>query len=265
MLLWNRRSRYILWTVFAVAVTVIFVAPIATVILAGFAGEWTGHMPSQLGLGRFEKALGGDDLASLAVSLQTAIISSGLALILGTWAALSVREVPSWLRRTVDAVFHLPIAIPSVAIGLGLLTAFNERPFLLGGTKWIVIVAHTALVLAFAFSSVSAALERLDPAYRHVAESLGAGSARVLRTVTLPLLMPSLGAAAGLAIALSMGELGATVMVYPATWRTLPVTIFGLSDRGQVFSAAASTTLLLLVTLLALLLVGRVRGKAALR
>lgn len=207
------------------------------------------------------KSFGGDDLASMAVSLQTAVMSSGVALLLGTWAALSVREVPSWLRRVIDAVFHLPIAIPSVAIGLGLLTAFNEPPLLLGGTKWIVIVAHTALVLAFAFSSVSAALERLDPAYRQVAESLGAGSVRVVRTVTLPLLMPSLGAATGLAIALSMGELGATVMVYPSSWRTLPVTIFGLSDRGQVFSAAASTTLLLMVTLLALLVVGRLRGR----
>ncbi|CPW22880.1 2-aminoethylphosphonate transport system permease protein phnV [Mycobacteroides abscessus] len=104
-----------------------------------------------------------------------------------------------------------------------------------------------------------------DMQSRQVAESLGAGSARVVRTVTLPLLMPSLGAAAGLAIALSMGELGATVMVYPSSWRTLPVTIFGLSDRGQVFSAAASTALLLMVTLFALLVVGRLRGKVALR
>ncbi|ALR11208.1 ABC transporter permease [Mycobacteroides saopaulense] len=263
MLLWTRRSRMVLWAVFAAAVTAIFVAPIATVVLAGFSGEWTGPLPSQLGVGRFEKVLGGDDLASLAVSLQTALIASAFALVLGTWAALSVREVAPWFRRAVDILFHLPIAIPSVAIGLGLLIAFNERPFLLGGTKWIVIVAHTALVLAFAFSSVSAALARLDPAYRQVAESLGAGRGRVLSRVTLPLLMPSLGAAAGLAIALSMGELGATVMVYPATWRTLPVTIFGLSDRGQVFSAAASTTLLLLVTLLALLVVGRIRGKPA--
>lgn len=265
MLLWSRQSKIFVWVVFAVAVIVIFLAPIAIVALAGFAGQWTGPLPSQLGFERFEKALGGDDLASLAVSLQTALVASAFALVLGAWAALSVRQVPPSFRRAIDAVFHLPIAIPSVAIGLGLLMAFNERPFLVGGTKWIVILAHTALVLAFAFSSVTAALERLDPAYRQVAESLGAGPGRVLMKVTLPLLMPSLGAAAGLAIALSMGELGATVMVYPATWRTLPVTIFGLSDRGQVFSAAASTTLLLLLTLLALLAVGRIRGKAALR
>jgi 2-aminoethylphosphonate transport system permease protein len=77
--------------------------------------------------------------------------------------------------------------------------------------------------------------------------------------------LPALGAAAGLAVALSMGELGATVMVYPATWKTLPVTIFALTDRGQAFQAAACTTILLLVTLVALVLLGRVRGRAALR
>ena len=71
----------------------------------------------------------------------------------------------------------------------------------------------------------------------------------MLFRVTLPLLLPALGAAAGLAVALSMGELGATVMVYPATWKTLPVTIFALTDRGQAFQAAACTTILLLVTL----------------
>jgi 2-aminoethylphosphonate transport system permease protein len=152
-----------------------------------------------------------------------------------------------------------------VAIGLGLLIAFNSRPLLLGGTRWIVILAHTVLVLAFAFSAVSAALDRLDPAYRQAAESLGAGPVRVLTRVTLPLLLPSLGAAAGLAVALSMGELGATVMVYPATWKTLPVTIFGLTDRGQAFQAAACTTILLLVTLLALVILGRIKGRAALR
>lgn len=107
-----------------------------------------------------------------------------------------------WLRRCTDAVFHLPILTPSVAIGLGLLIAFNSRPLLLGGTRWIVIMAHAVLVLAFAFSSVSAALQRLDPYFtRQAAESLGAGPVRVLVQVTLPLLLPALGAAAGLAVA----------------------------------------------------------------
>lgn len=265
MLLWTRRARYLTLTFFAAVVAIVFVAPIATVIAAALAGAWNGPLPSDLGTENLSAALSDDNLASMVVSLQTAVIAGGLALVVGTWAALAAREAPPWLRKVTDAVFHLPVALPSVAIGLGLLIAFNERPVLLGGTKWIVILAHAVLVLAFAFSAVSAALDRLDPAYRQAAESLGAGPARVLLRITLPLLVPALGAAAGLSVALSMGELGATVMVYPATWKTLPVTIFGLTDRGQVFQAAANTTLLLLVTLLALLALGRIRGRGAAR
>lgn len=265
MLLWTGRSRAVVLAAFVVVVVVVFVAPLATVAVAGLAGAWTSALPSNLGFGHVADALSGENLASLAVSLQTAFIAGGLALVLGAWAALASRGAPPWLSRVTVAVFHLPIAVPSVAVGLGLLIAFNSRPLLLGGTRWIVILAHTVLVLAFSFSAVSAAMDRLDPAYRQAAESLGAGPVRVLVRVTLPLLLPSLGAAAGLAVALSMGELGATVMVYPATWKTLPVTIFALTDRGQAFQAAACTTILLLVTLVALVGLGRIRGRAALR
>ena len=48
-------------------------------------------------------------------------------------------------------------------------------------------------------------------------------------------------------------------------WKTLPVSIFGLTDRGQAFQAAAGTTVLLLVTLLVLIVLGRICGLAALR
>lgn len=58
MLLWNRRSRLILWSVFAVVITVVFIAPVATVVLAGFSGAWTGPLPTQLSFMRYEKALG---------------------------------------------------------------------------------------------------------------------------------------------------------------------------------------------------------------
>ncbi|WP_336081529.1 ABC transporter permease [Nocardia sp. SSK8] len=265
MLIWTPRGKALVLGVFGLVVAVVFVAPIATVVAAALAGSWTGPLPSNLGVARLGDALSGEQAASLSVSLQTALLAGAVSLVLGTWAALASREAPGWLRRLTDAVFHLPVAVPSVALGLGVLIAFNERPLLLGGTKWIVILAHSVLVLAYAFSAVSAALDRLDPAYRQAAESLGAGPVRVLCQITLPLLLPALGAAAGLAIALSMGELGATIMVYPATWKTLPVSIFAQTDRGEVFDAAAGTTVLVVVTLVVLVVLGRVRGRVALR
>ena len=71
--------------------------------------------------------------------------------------------------------------------------------------------------------------------------------------VTLPLVAPYLVAAFGLSFALSMGELGATVMVYPPGWVTMPVAIFGLTDRGDIFTGAALTMILVVATLVLLI------------
>ena len=83
MLLWSRRSRAAILVGFAVVVLVVFVAPLATVVVAGLAGSWTEALPSDLGFGHFDDALSGENLASLSVSLQTAFIAGGIALVLG--------------------------------------------------------------------------------------------------------------------------------------------------------------------------------------
>jgi 2-aminoethylphosphonate transport system permease protein len=146
-------------------------------------------------------------------------------------------------------LFFIPSAVPSVSVGLGLLVAFSQRPLLLNGTTAIVILAHFVLISAFSFGNVSAGLARLSPDYEEVASSLGARPTYRLFNVTLPLIAPYLIAAIGLSFALSMGELGATVMVYPPGWVTLPVAIFGLTDRGDIFSGAALTMILVAATL----------------
>jgi 2-aminoethylphosphonate transport system permease protein len=109
------------------------------------------------------------------------------------------------------------------------------------------------LISAFAFGNISAGLSRLAPDYEEVASCLGARPGYRLLHVTLPLIAPYLIASFGLSFALSMGELGATVMVYPPGWVTMPVAIFGLTDRGDIFTGAALTMILVVATLVLLL------------
>lgn len=261
MLLWSRPARYTVVGVFAVVVLVVVVAPLATLLLAALAGSWTGVLPTTWTGDNLAEAVDGDGLASLLVSVQTALLAGAVSVGVGTWAVLAAENAPRAVRSVTTALCTVPVAVPSVVVGLGLLIAFNRPPLLLGGTQWIVILAHAVLVLAFTVSTVGAGLARLDPVHAQAAESLGASPARVLFRVRLPLLLPSITAAAGLAVALSMGELGATIMVYPPSWRTLPVTVFTLSDRGDAFLASASTVVLLVTTGLLLLAIGRLRTR----
>ncbi|MFI1174983.1 ABC transporter permease [Streptomyces melanogenes] len=265
MLVHSRGGRWATWIVFFVLFLPLFALPLLVVVAASFATNWSGAFPSGFTTGHYDAATTGDSLQALTTSLVTALTASVLALTVGAWAALAAASLKKRGKQAMDALFVLPVAVPSVVVGLAILVAFSKPPFLLNGTRWIVILAHTVLVTAFAYQSVSAAILRLDPMYEQAAASLGARPSYVLWRVRLPLLLPSLNAAAGLCFALSMGELSATMMLYPPDWTPLPVQIFAATDRGSLFTGAAVAVVLMGTTLLVLLAVSRIRTKASYR
>ncbi len=265
MLVWSRLGRVLTFAVTTVLFAAVYGLPLAVIALASVAGQWNGVLPSQLTLAHYANALQGESFEQLRVSVATGFIASLVALVSGTWAALALRGRRPLPTRVFDAVFFVPSAVPSVSVGLGLLVAYSQPPVLLNGTTAIVLIAHFVLISAFTYGNVSAGLARLPADFEQVAESLGARPWYLLRRVTLPLVTPYLIAAFSLSFALSVGELGATVMVYPPGWVTLPVGIFALSDRGAVFDAAALTMVLATTTLVVLLGLSRIPTKASAR
>ncbi|MEV5617497.1 MULTISPECIES: ABC transporter permease [Streptomyces] len=265
MLVHSRTGTWATWSAFALLSVPLFAVPLLVILAASFSTNWSGALPSGPTVTRYTAATSGDSLQALTTSLVTAVCASVLALVLGGWAALAADSLGRRGKRLLDALFMLPVAVPSVVVGLAVLVAFSRPPVLLNGTRWIVIIAHTVLVTAFAYQSVSAAARRLDPMYEQAAASLGASPARVLWRVRLPLLLPSLTAAAGLCFALSMGELSATMMLYPPDWTPLPVHIFAATDRGSLFTGAALAVVLMGATLLVLTAVSRIRTRASYR
>ncbi|MFJ9075434.1 ABC transporter permease [Streptomyces sp. NPDC102278] len=265
MLVHSRAGRWAAWALFGLLFLPLFALPLLVVVAASFSTHWSGAFPSGPTTENYASAVRGESLQALTTSLVTALVASLLALVVGTWAALAAAGSKKRGKRVLDALFMLPVAVPSVVVGLAVLVAFSRPPLLLNGTSGIVILAHTVLVTAFAHQSVSAAIARLDPAYEQAAASLGARPAQVLWRIRIPLLLPSLTAAAGLCFALSMGELSATMMLYPPDWMPLPVRVFTATDRGSLFGGSAVAVVLMATTLLVLLVVSRIRTKASYR
>jgi len=249
MLVWSAWGRALVWGLAALLVGVIYIAPLAVILVASLSEHWNSVLPTGVTLEHFRDAVTGSARDSVFASLATGFIASVLALLTGAWAALALRGRADPASRIFDIVFFVPSAVPSVSVGLGLLVAFSQKPILLNGTTAIVIIAHYVLISAFTFGNISAGLSRVPPDFEEVASCLGATPVYSLRRVLLPMIAPYLLAAFGLSFALSMGELGATVMVYPPGWVTLPVAIFGLTDRGDIFSGAALTMILVAATL----------------
>lgn len=265
MLVHSRAGKLAVRGVFLLLFVPLFAVPLLVIVAASVSTNWSGAFPSGVTTEHYAAATSGDSLKALTTSLVTAVSASLVALLVGGWAALAAASLRARGKRFLDMLFMLPVAVPSVVVGLAVLVAFSRPPVLLNGTRWIVILAHTVLVTAFAYQSVSAAARRLDPMYEQAAASLGARPSYVLWRVKLPLLLPSLTAAAGLCFALSMGELSATVMLYPPDWTPLPVRIFAATDRGSLFTGAAVAVVLMATTLLVLLAVSRIRTRASYR
>jgi molybdate transport system permease protein len=116
--------------------------------------------------------------------------------------------------------------------------------------------------MPFLVLSVEGALSSLPQEGEEVAATLGASPLRVFRTVTLPALLPSLGAGAALSAARALGEFGATTTFagsFPGRTRTVPLEVYALLQDDPAAAYALSAVLLVVSVSLIVLLRGRLR------
>jgi thiamine transport system permease protein len=254
-----RRAAYAILTTTVVALA-IPIAGLVTASLRGASGptlEWYRRII-------VDPAPGLDAVGALGRSLGTALVAMGIAIVVGGCAAVVAARGGAAGRRF-DTLVMLPLGVSAVTIGLGFLLAL-DRPVDLRGTWAILPLAHSLVAIPFVVRSVAPALGAIPEDLRLAARTLGADRRAVLRTVDWPLTRRSVLVGAGFALALSLGEFGATAFVGRPTDPTLPILVFRLLGRpGSGGSAAAAAVLLMAVTALAVLIVERFRtGREAL-
>ncbi len=206
----------------------------ATFARHGFFGEPGGGATPLRGHGELRALLVSLEVASLALALM---LPPGLAL------AFLLARGPARLRTAVEALVMLPLVLPPVAIGVGLLAIFGRQGlgFLsLVGTWQGASLAAAVVALPVFVRVARAALEDVDPRLEAIASVLGAPPWRVALTITLPLARRGLLAATVLGFARALGEFGATIVVAGAVsgeTETLPIAIFqAFEERGSAAS-----------------------------
>ncbi len=90
MLVWSLSGRVLVWSFAAILLGIIFVAPLAVIILASFAEQWNGVLPTGFTLEHYRDAMGGAARDAVYASLVTGLVASLLALVTGAWAALAL-------------------------------------------------------------------------------------------------------------------------------------------------------------------------------
>jgi iron(III) transport system permease protein len=174
-------------------------------------------------------------------------LSAGAALILAAAAvpvalALAARPV-----RWASAIADLPYALPGACTGVAAILIVLALPggVAIYGTVWLIGLAYLTRFQPLALRPVAAAAARLDPALDRAAASLGAGVARRLWRIHLPLLAPALAAGAILVMLLAVNEVTISSLLYGPGAQTLGVLVFSLQESGQSPLAAAVSCLAL--------------------
>lgn len=148
-------------------------------------------------------------------------------LTIGIPAAYFMVRMKGYGTKILEELLVLPLAIPGLAIALGLLLSYGEYTNF--RMSWLFILAgHVVFCLPFMVRSVAAVLAMLDlDALEEGAASLGAGFIKRFVTVVVPNVMPGIISGALMVFTLSIGEFNLTWMLHTPLTKTLPV---GLAD-----------------------------------
>jgi molybdate transport system permease protein len=178
-------------------------------------------------------------------------------------------------RLALDGLVHLPLVLPPVVIGYGLLVLLGRRGPL---GAWLhdafgITIAFTwkgavlaSAVMAFPLMvrAIRLSLEGVDQRLEAAARTLGSGRLRVFLTITLPLMAPGILTGVILAFARSVGEFGATITFVsniPGETQTLPLALYSLTQTPSGDAAALRLAILSVILAMAALLASEVAAR----
>ena len=194
---------------------------------------------------------------ALELSLLTATLATVLSMLVGVPLAWVLARLRFPGRRLVRALVVLPLVLPPVVGGVGLLYAFGRHgvlgpaltsmgislPFTTAG----VVLAEAFVAMPFLIITVEGALAGSDQRYEEAAATLGASGWTTFRRITLPLIGPSVAAGSVLCFARALGEFGATITFagnLPGTTQTMPLAVYIALETNPEAAVALALVLL---------------------
>lgn len=223
---------------------VILYIPVLGVILYSFnkspsTAQWTGFTTD------WYKDLFRDRVIGEAfkISITVAFLTSALSAVLGTGAAIITLYVTKKMVRNINGIMILPLLVPEVALGVALLLFFTALKLPFGILT--LVLSHSLFCVPYVYVMVQLRLKEIDKSIIEAAKDLGAANGQIIRTILLPLVMPSVLTASLLAMAISLDDVVISTYMAGPTSTTLPVHIFSMMRVGVTPKINALCTLIL--------------------
>jgi putative spermidine/putrescine transport system permease protein len=199
-------------------------------------------------------------LSSIEITLELAVITSVVTLVLLVPTMIWVRLRVQWMSRTIEFLSLLPLTIPAIVLVVGLGPIYNRiQHYSLSALMlfWVYVI----LALPYAYRALAAGLSAIDvPTLSEAARSLGASWFTVMVRVIVPNMRPAVLNALLLTWSLVLGEF---TIAFLLLYNNLPVELYSISrntpNAGVIFSTSTAALLFAFVLLLILSYAGRTR------
>ena len=177
--------------------------------------------------------------AAFVNSATLAITGATLAVVLALFIVHVTLRNRTRINAVLETVAGLPLGVPSIVFGTGLLIVFLNSPIAVYGTLFSLLVGYVAHSLPITLRPVSASYVQLDGALLESAYMSGASGARTLVDVVLPLLRAGIISAWGLTFVILLREMPISIMLATPGNNVISTYLFTLYD-SQTFPAVAA-------------------------
>ena len=221
----------LVWSVFAAGCLLFMLTPLVILVLFSFSEDRAIAFPiGEFGLHWWRVLF--DNNAFWPSARHSVIVVSvvgAVSTVIGTLSAFALARLQPAFAGKCMAALTLPLMVPPLVLGIMLLSFFSRNGIPLGLNT--VILAHLVFTQPLVILIVYAGLIGFDYEMVSAARDLGATPARAFRTVTLPVLRPSIIGAALVAMAISLDDFIVTFFTIGGG-NTLPTFLWGMLRKG---------------------------------
>ena len=204
-----------------------------------------------------------NEMGAVWVSLSTSTAATFLCMFFGlSIAYVIVRKRYRVVAPVLNGLVMAPFIIPGTVFAIGYILAFNQKPILLTGTWFILVLSYFIRMLPFALKAGEAALYQIHQSMEDAAMSLGAKPVRIFIGIVVPMMLS--GAITGMTLVFlhSVTELSSTILLYRPPWTPMSAVIFqNTISPGANFGFAAAMAVLMMAILYIPLMVITTRRK----
>lgn len=194
------------------------------------------------------------DLLQLSMTRRALMDSALLGVSTGILVMIMTALIAWLLTRTrtkgrnlIDSLATLPLAVPGIVVGVGLLWVYLPLRIPIYATLWILLIAYVTRFIPYGLRILKPAFNQLHPELEEAAQVAGASWGRVFRSVSLPLILPAILSGLIFVFVRAFRELPSSMFLTHLRTEVFSVTLYNMWQSGQVEMAAALGVLSLVI------------------